>query len=203
MKEVTRDLPNVRVEPFDELFVDFACRRMGAQASGEGGCAPSPTPECEFRDDGAQLPADKELETLFIAPDAAAHANSPVSPSCARSPRSAGDVSQFVLSPQRERGSSPALAPSLRTRPRITGRSGRAALWRPLAAAQAALPPGTERPYVSGIRNPANSQKALILSHCGRSGAFVHFGTDRKDTSVWCVTKSGGVVVLARKANPP
>ena len=35
VKEVTRDLPNVRVEPFDELLVDFA-RRMGAQAVVKG-----------------------------------------------------------------------------------------------------------------------------------------------------------------------
>lgn len=47
VKEVTRDLPNVRVEPFDELLVDFA-RRMGAQAVVKG-CAPSPTSSTSSR----------------------------------------------------------------------------------------------------------------------------------------------------------
>ena len=62
MKEVTRDLPNVRVEPFDELLVDFA-RRMGAQAVVKGLRAITDF-EYEFQMTALNYQLDKELETL-------------------------------------------------------------------------------------------------------------------------------------------
>ena len=64
VKEATKDLPNVRVEPFDELLVDFA-RRMDAQAVVKGLRAITDF-EYEFQMTALNYQLDKELETLFI-----------------------------------------------------------------------------------------------------------------------------------------
>ena len=81
VKEVTRDLPNVRVEPFDELLVDFA-HRMGAQAVVKGLRAITDF-EYEF-----------QMETLFIM---STPQHMYLSSSIVREIASlGGDVSQFV-----------------------------------------------------------------------------------------------------------
>ena len=64
VKEVTRDLPNVRVEPFDELLVDFA-RRMGAQAVVKGLRAITDF-EYEFQMAMLNFRLAPELETFFV-----------------------------------------------------------------------------------------------------------------------------------------
>ena len=71
VKEVTRDLPNVRVEPFDELLVDFA-RRMGAQAVVKGLRAITDF-EYEFQMTALNYQLDKELGDAFHHVDAAAY----------------------------------------------------------------------------------------------------------------------------------
>ena len=92
VKEVTRDLPNVRVEPFDELLVDFA-RRMGAQAVVKGLRAITDF-EYEFQMTALNYQLDKELETLFImsTPQHMYLSSSIVREIASRG----GDVSQFV-----------------------------------------------------------------------------------------------------------
>ena len=91
-KEVTRDLPNVRVEPFDELLVDFA-RRMGAQAVVKGLRAITDF-EYEFQMTALNYQLDKELETLFIM---STPQHMYLSSSIVREIASlGGDVSQFV-----------------------------------------------------------------------------------------------------------
>ena len=92
VKEVTRDLPNVRVEPFDELLVDFA-RRMGAQAVVKGLRAITDF-EYEFQMTALNYQLDKELETLFIM---STPQHMYLSSSIVREIASlGGDVSQFV-----------------------------------------------------------------------------------------------------------
>ncbi len=88
VKEVTRDLPNVRVEPFDELLVDFA-RRMGAQAVVKGLRAIT-----DFEYEFQMTALNKELETLFIM---STPQHMYLSSSIVREIASlGGDVSQFV-----------------------------------------------------------------------------------------------------------
>ncbi len=64
VKEATRHLENVRVEPFDELLVSFA-RRMEAQAVIKGLRAITDF-EYEFQMTALNYQLDEELETLFI-----------------------------------------------------------------------------------------------------------------------------------------
>ena len=96
VKEVTRDLPNVRVEPFDELLVDLAAklaRRMGAQAVVKGLRAITDF-EYEFQMTALNYQLDKELETLFIM---STPQHMYLSSSIVREIASlGGDVSQFV-----------------------------------------------------------------------------------------------------------
>ena len=88
VKEVTRDLPNVRVE----LLVDFA-RRMGAQAVVKGLRAITDF-EYEFQMTALNYQLDKELETLFIM---STPQHMYLSSSIVREIASlGGDVSQFV-----------------------------------------------------------------------------------------------------------
>lgn len=92
VKEATRDLPNVRVEPFDELLVDFA-RRMDAQAVVKGLRAITDF-EYEFQMTALNYQLDKELETLFIM---STPQHMYLSSSIVREIASlGGDVSQFV-----------------------------------------------------------------------------------------------------------
>ena len=88
VKEVTRDLPNVRVEPFDELLVDFA-RRMGAQAVVKGLRAIT-----DFEYEFQMTALNYQLETLFIM---STPQHMYLSSSIVREIASlGGDVSQFV-----------------------------------------------------------------------------------------------------------
>ena len=64
VEQATRDLPNVRVEPFDELLVDFA-RRMDAQAVVKGLRAITDF-EYEFQQTALNYQLDSDLETIFI-----------------------------------------------------------------------------------------------------------------------------------------
>ena len=64
VRQATSHLPNVRVEPFDELLVDFA-RRMGAQAVVKGLRAITDF-EYEFQMTALNYQLNQELETLFI-----------------------------------------------------------------------------------------------------------------------------------------
>lgn len=92
VKEATKDLPNVHVEPFDELLVDFA-RRMGAQAVVKGLRAITDF-EYEFQMTALNYQLDKELETLFIM---STPQHMYLSSSIVREIASlGGDVSQFV-----------------------------------------------------------------------------------------------------------
>ena len=92
VEQATRDLPNVRVEPFDELLVDFA-RRMDAQAVVKGLRAITDF-EYEFQMTALNYQLDKELETLFIM---STPQHMYLSSSIVREIASlGGDVSQFV-----------------------------------------------------------------------------------------------------------
>ena len=64
VRRATSHLPNVRVEPFDELLVDFA-RRMGAQAVVKGLRAITDF-EYEFQMTAINYQLNSALETLFI-----------------------------------------------------------------------------------------------------------------------------------------
>ncbi|WP_165173398.1 MULTISPECIES: pantetheine-phosphate adenylyltransferase [unclassified Adlercreutzia] len=63
-REATSHLPNVRVEAFDELLVDFA-RRMGAEVVIKGLRAVTDF-EYEFQMTALNYQLDRELETMFI-----------------------------------------------------------------------------------------------------------------------------------------
>lgn len=91
-REATAHLPNVTVEPFDELLVDFA-HRMGAQAVVKGLRAITDF-EYEFQMTALNYQLDKELETLFIM---STPQHMYLSSSIVREIASlGGDVSQFV-----------------------------------------------------------------------------------------------------------
>ena len=91
-REATAHLPNVTVEPFDELLVDFA-HRMGAQAVVKGLRAITDF-EYEFQMTALNYQLDQELETLFIM---STPQHMYLSSSIVREIASlAGDVSQFV-----------------------------------------------------------------------------------------------------------
>ena len=64
VKEVTRDLPNVRVEPFDGLLVDFA-HEIGATIVVKGLRAVTDF-EYEFQQTALNYQLSPELETVFI-----------------------------------------------------------------------------------------------------------------------------------------
>lgn len=64
VREATAHLPNVRVEPFDELLVDFA-RRMDAEVVIKGLRAITDF-EYEFQMTALNYQLDKEMETIFI-----------------------------------------------------------------------------------------------------------------------------------------
>ena len=64
VREATRDLPNVRVEPFDELLVDFAAR-MGATVVVKGLRAITDF-EYEFQMAALNYEMNSDIETLFI-----------------------------------------------------------------------------------------------------------------------------------------
>lgn len=92
VEEATKDMQNVRVEPFDELLVDFA-RRMDAQAVVKGLRAITDF-EYEFQMTALNYQLDKELETLFIM---STPQHMYLSSSIVREIASmGGDVSQFV-----------------------------------------------------------------------------------------------------------
>lgn len=92
VEEAVADMPNVRVEPFDELLVDFA-RRMDAQAVVKGLRAITDF-EYEFQMTALNYQLDKELETLFIM---STPQHMYLSSSIVREIASlGGDVSQFV-----------------------------------------------------------------------------------------------------------
>ena len=102
-REATAHLPNVSVEPFDELLVDFA-HRMGAQAVVKGLRAITDF-EYEFQMTALNYQLDQELETLFIM---STPQHMYLSSSIVREIASlGGDVSQFVT---------PAAAEALRRR---------------------------------------------------------------------------------------
>lgn len=63
-RQATAHLPNVRVEPFDELLVDFA-RRMDAEVVIKGLRAITDF-EYEFQMTALNYQLDSELETIFI-----------------------------------------------------------------------------------------------------------------------------------------
>ncbi|WP_165053558.1 MULTISPECIES: pantetheine-phosphate adenylyltransferase [unclassified Adlercreutzia] len=63
-RAATSHLPNVRVEAFDELLVDFA-RRMGAEVVIKGLRAVTDF-EYEFQMTALNYQLDRELETMFI-----------------------------------------------------------------------------------------------------------------------------------------
>ncbi len=91
-REATKDIPNVRVEPFDELLVDFA-RRMEAQAVVKGLRAITDF-EYEFQMTAMNYQLDKNLETVFIM---STPQHMYLSSSVVREIASwGGDVSQFV-----------------------------------------------------------------------------------------------------------
>lgn len=91
-REATAHLPNVTVEPFDELLVDFA-HRMGAQAVVKGLRAITDF-EYEFQMTALNYQLDQELETLFIM---STPQHMYLSSSIVREIASlGGDVSQFV-----------------------------------------------------------------------------------------------------------
>lgn len=103
VREATAHLPNVTVEPFDELLVDFA-HRMGAQAVVKGLRAITDF-EYEFQMTALNYQLDQELETLFIM---STPQHMYLSSSIVREIASlGGDVSQFVT---------PAAAEALRRR---------------------------------------------------------------------------------------
>lgn len=92
VKEVTRDLPNVRVEPFDELLVDFA-RRMGAQAVVKGLRAITDF-EYEFQMTAMNYQLSPQLETLFImSPPQYMYLSSSIVREISKM---GGDIQQFV-----------------------------------------------------------------------------------------------------------
>ena len=92
VEEATKGMANVRVEPFDELLVDFA-RRMDAQAVVKGLRAITDF-EYEFQMTALNYQLDKELETLFIM---STPQHMYLSSSIVREIASmGGDVSQFV-----------------------------------------------------------------------------------------------------------
>ena len=102
-REATAHLPNVTVEPFYELLVDFA-HRMGAQAVVKGLRAITDF-EYEFQMTALNYQLDQELETLFIM---STPQHMYLSSSIVREIASlGGDVSQFVT---------PAAAEALRRR---------------------------------------------------------------------------------------
>ena len=91
-REATAHLPDVTVEPFDELLVDFA-HRMGAQAVVKGLRAITDF-EYEFQMTALNYQLDQELETLFIM---STPQHMYLSSSIVREIASlGGDVSQFV-----------------------------------------------------------------------------------------------------------
>lgn len=91
-REATKDIPNVCVEPFDELLVDFA-RRMEAQAVVKGLRAITDF-EYEFQMTAMNYQLDKNLETVFIM---STPQHMYLSSSVVREIASwGGDVSQFV-----------------------------------------------------------------------------------------------------------
>ena len=93
-REATAHLPNVTVEPIDELLVDFA-HRMGAQAVVKGLRAITDF-EYEFQMTALNYQLDQELETLFIM---STPQHMYLSSSIVREIASlGGDVSQFVTS---------------------------------------------------------------------------------------------------------
>ncbi|WP_418866623.1 pantetheine-phosphate adenylyltransferase, partial [Senegalimassilia anaerobia] len=92
VKEVTCDLPNVRVEPFDELLVDFA-RRMGAQAVVKGLRAITDF-EYEFQMTAMNYQLSPQLETLFImSPPQYMYLSSSIVREISKM---GGDIQQFV-----------------------------------------------------------------------------------------------------------
>ena len=92
VREATSHLANVRVEPFDELLVDFA-RRMEATAVVKGLRAITDF-EYEFQMTALNYQLDQELETLFIM---STPQHMYLSSSIVREIASlGGDVSQFV-----------------------------------------------------------------------------------------------------------
>ncbi|MCI9262719.1 pantetheine-phosphate adenylyltransferase [uncultured Adlercreutzia sp.] len=92
VRQATAHLPNVRVEAFDELLVDFA-RRMDATAVVKGLRAITDF-EYEFQMTALNYQLDKELETVFIM---STPQHMYLSSSIVREIASlGGDVSQFV-----------------------------------------------------------------------------------------------------------
>ena len=92
VREATSHLPNVRVEPFDELLVDFA-RRMGAQAVVKGLRAITDF-EYEFQMTALNYQLNQEIETLFImSPPQYMYLSSSIVREIASL---GGDVTQFV-----------------------------------------------------------------------------------------------------------
>ena len=92
VREATSHLANVRVEPFDELLVDFA-RRMEATAVVKGLRAITDF-EYEFQMTALNYQLDQELETLFImSPPQHMYLSSSIVREIASL---GGDVSQFV-----------------------------------------------------------------------------------------------------------
>ena len=92
VRQATSHLPNVRVEPFDELLVDFAAR-MEATVVVKGLRAITDF-EYEFQMTALNYQLDKELETLFIM---STPQHMYLSSSIVREIASlGGDVSQFV-----------------------------------------------------------------------------------------------------------
>lgn len=92
VQEATKHLDNVRVEPFDDLLVDFA-RRMEATAVVKGLRAITDF-EYEFQMTALNYQLDQELETLFImSPPQHMYLSSSIVREIASM---GGDVSQFV-----------------------------------------------------------------------------------------------------------
>jgi pantetheine-phosphate adenylyltransferase len=68
LKEITRDLPNVRVDSFDSLLVHYA-RKIGAKVIVRGVRAVSDF-EYEFQMALMNRKLNKEIETVFMMPSA-------------------------------------------------------------------------------------------------------------------------------------
>ena len=91
-RESVKRIPNVRVEPFDELLVDFAAR-MDANVIVKGLRAITDF-EYEFQQTALNYRVDKKLETIFImSPPESMYLSSSIVREIASL---GGDVDQFV-----------------------------------------------------------------------------------------------------------
>ena len=91
-REVTKELPNVRVERFSSLLLDFV-RSQNASIILRGLRAVSDF-EYEFQMAGMNRGMDPSIEVVFLTPSESTCSSRP--PSCARWRTSVGDFERFV-----------------------------------------------------------------------------------------------------------